>query len=680
MASSAACLQFFSIWRPDISSMPLQRYEGGIIVSEFSDLRANPRCLIEGQAMATRAIFGRIATKDRAERESNGNEVLKRATPLSTDFATGKLGTGQALGFDPYDLTLTPERILAWGEVASTEAIAQCWANVLGGRWVVPAGEHELLAAKGACFLALATIEAQQARAQGDRSFQGFAPFIRSLLDGSAAFSPPVAAESPSLPSSRFSPPSSTTTPSSPPPLLFPSGRLRSSSSPIVSDRFTSSSFNLVIPVQPPHPAGFSDLSSKSPSAISPTAAFSSVIGGEPFTPPSSPLSRRLPRRTSNLSVQTHASSSLHVLDEGEEDGAGGCTPAAAPSHSGDLASLDAAASTPRPTIIPLADPNSTSAGAGEGSSHSPKASLAVSRRKSLSVLAWDPKPPTRSASTSTSSSSSSSIAMTRSASTLISATRLPSPVIGRPRAGTDAGIRSGLTPLSTIFGVSPTAEEQQPMRRSDDSDYDAGIGSSSSVGVIGSARTPSSAGSSPTGIRRFSSASPVLSKSMAMSVSPALPSTESETATTHTMSELGGGGGVVEETGDEEEKRMRAWLQGHTAVPSEQEASVAASSGPPAPVVAEEEGHVGTEEQGEEQPQSTTTTVRLLGGRRCLVPPAYDRLKTLRAAHTRNEELLGLTQLAEVDEDLWIIYGALVEEYVRLRCNGRPLGSPLSS
>lgn len=666
--------------------MPLQRYEGGVIVPEFSDLRANPRCLIEGQAMATRAIFGRIATKDRAERESKGNEVLKRATPLSTDFATGKLGTGQALGFDPYDLTLTPERILAWGEVASTEAVAQCWVNVLGGRWVVPAGEHELLAAKGACFCALATIEAQQARTQGDRSFYGFAPFIRSLLDGSTTFSPSVAAESPSLPSSHFSPPSSATIPSSPPSLLFPGGRLRSSSWPLVgslgSDRFTSSSFNLVIPVHPPHQPGFSDLS-KSTGAISPTAAFSSAIGGEPFTPPSSPLSRRLPRRTSNLSVQTHASSSLHVLDEGEEDGAGGYTAAAAQSHSSDLASsLDAAASTPRPTIIPLADPNSTSAGVGEGSSRSPTASLAVSRRKSLSVLAWDPKPPTRSASTSTSSSSGSNVGMTRSASTLISATRLPSPVIGRPRAGTDAGIRSGLTPLSTIFGVSPTAEEQQPIRRSVDSDYGAGAGSSSSVGVIGRARTPSSAGSSPTGIRRFASASSVLSKSMAMSMSPASPSTESETATSNTMSELGGGGGVavVGETNDEEEKRMRAWLQGHASVSLERE--TAAASAAPAPAVAEEEARGKAEGDEEDQPHysNTTTTIRLLGGRRSIVPPAYDRLEALRATHARNEELLGLTQLAEVDEDLWIIYGALVEEYVRLRCAGRPLGSPLSS
>lgn len=149
--------QFFSVWRPaGLQGRSLYRFEAGEIVSEFSDLRANSRCLVEGQALQIRAIVGRIVTADRRNLLAQGRDQPMLSYASSLNFASDYRGAGDALGFDPFDFTLAPQRVHCWGKAASNHSIADCWSNVLGGKWVVdPADDTDLCVALGGAFVSL---------------------------------------------------------------------------------------------------------------------------------------------------------------------------------------------------------------------------------------------------------------------------------------------------------------------------------------------------------------------------------------------------------------------------------------------------------------------------------------------------------------------------------------------
>lgn len=97
-----------------------------------------------------RAFIGRVVTSDREAAESLESSttdpgqlpLLKKVAP-NVDFAKRRGPSYlSATQFDPYDVTLSPSRILAWKEDADDQdigvhpSLAECLVNVVGGRWV----------------------------------------------------------------------------------------------------------------------------------------------------------------------------------------------------------------------------------------------------------------------------------------------------------------------------------------------------------------------------------------------------------------------------------------------------------------------------------------------------------------------------------------------------------------
>lgn len=164
--------------------MPL-RFEDGILVSEFSDLRANVRCLIEGQALHARAKASRIITRDWVNIHRQGKFPSMKSYPSSLDFSTRHQGIGGLLGFDAYDYALSPLRILAWGRAASNASIADCWTDVVGGAWVCSLNQRgSIRIALGSAFIAIVKRDMpRQDQTGGSKS----TAFLRELLRGSPA-------------------------------------------------------------------------------------------------------------------------------------------------------------------------------------------------------------------------------------------------------------------------------------------------------------------------------------------------------------------------------------------------------------------------------------------------------------------------------------------------------------
>ena len=124
LPSHTHCLaQLFTLFVSSGPSKGLRRYENGTRVSEFNDLRANPRCVIEGQALGIRRVISQVMAQDR-------QRSLK---------VPGKTYQGAAgwLGFDPCDVSLIPSRWFAWGQVHGSESIIGIFAQVLGAPVVV---------------------------------------------------------------------------------------------------------------------------------------------------------------------------------------------------------------------------------------------------------------------------------------------------------------------------------------------------------------------------------------------------------------------------------------------------------------------------------------------------------------------------------------------------------------
>jgi hypothetical protein len=173
-----------------------------------------------------RATLGSIESRDRDQQEAEGQTVTLPSRLRSVDFATGYMGVGATLRFDPFDITLSPGRLLGWGAAAGNRSIADLWTSILGGRWVTSestvAGSDSPVvsrAAIGAAWVGLATLEASKARKHGD-PIPDFNDFIaNSLQSGYDAPKHDVIAAPQRSP--------------------IGTGRLRSSSSPSPSPRTT---------------------------------------------------------------------------------------------------------------------------------------------------------------------------------------------------------------------------------------------------------------------------------------------------------------------------------------------------------------------------------------------------------------------------------------------------------
>ncbi|KIY49659.1 actin-like ATPase domain-containing protein [Fistulina hepatica ATCC 64428] len=132
--------KLFSFWQLQGDDHPqnhvkgIYRFETGIKVTEFRDLRANPRCLIESQMLSLRVRWAQIL--------STG--VLgpkKSAVGPTPPPSSPKPAVSPSLGisFDPYDHTVLPNRIIATGAAANFPSVSNLLGDVFNAPVYVPA-------------------------------------------------------------------------------------------------------------------------------------------------------------------------------------------------------------------------------------------------------------------------------------------------------------------------------------------------------------------------------------------------------------------------------------------------------------------------------------------------------------------------------------------------------------
>ncbi|RDB21836.1 putative D-xylulose kinase A [Hypsizygus marmoreus] len=128
--------KLFSFWYLQADSYPFShvkgifRFETGVKVNEFRDLRANPRCLIESQILSFRVKWSRmIATGLLGSARKGG---ISPAPPLPGRSSSTLSSLG--LPFDPYDHIPLPSRIITTGAAANFPSVA----NLVGDAFNAP--------------------------------------------------------------------------------------------------------------------------------------------------------------------------------------------------------------------------------------------------------------------------------------------------------------------------------------------------------------------------------------------------------------------------------------------------------------------------------------------------------------------------------------------------------------
>lgn len=104
-------------------------------MSEFRDLRANPRCLVESQVLSFRVKWSRLISTGVLGSIRKAS-VSPTPPPLSgrSAFSLSSLG----LSFDPYDHTPLPTRILATGAAANFPSVANLVGDIFNAPVFVP--------------------------------------------------------------------------------------------------------------------------------------------------------------------------------------------------------------------------------------------------------------------------------------------------------------------------------------------------------------------------------------------------------------------------------------------------------------------------------------------------------------------------------------------------------------
>ena len=138
--------KLFSFWFLQADGFPFShvkgifRFETGIKVNEFRDLRANPRCLLESQFLSFRVRWSRILTSG-----IFGNTVGRGGTvpgsntinTSGTNLPPSKLG----LTFDPYDHSTLPARILATGAAANFPSVVNIIGDIFNTPVIIPTSQ-----------------------------------------------------------------------------------------------------------------------------------------------------------------------------------------------------------------------------------------------------------------------------------------------------------------------------------------------------------------------------------------------------------------------------------------------------------------------------------------------------------------------------------------------------------
>ncbi len=148
--------KLFSFWLLQGDSHPLShvkgifRFETGVKVNEFRDLRANPRCLVESQVLSFRVRWARMsatgalgAAVGRGRGSSSLVTSSAAASPgpgqrTSTPTLGGSPQSGLGLSFDPYDSSSLPARILSTGAAINFPAVASLVSELFNAPVFVP--------------------------------------------------------------------------------------------------------------------------------------------------------------------------------------------------------------------------------------------------------------------------------------------------------------------------------------------------------------------------------------------------------------------------------------------------------------------------------------------------------------------------------------------------------------
>lgn len=141
--------KLFSFWHLQNDSYPLGhvkgifRFETGVKVQEFRDLRANPRCLLESQTMSFRVRWSRLIQsgvlgpntgRNRPSTSTPSPIAAQKRPSQPPPAAPNNMG----LPFDPYDYNPLPSRILATGAAANFPSIANLVGDILNAPVLVP--------------------------------------------------------------------------------------------------------------------------------------------------------------------------------------------------------------------------------------------------------------------------------------------------------------------------------------------------------------------------------------------------------------------------------------------------------------------------------------------------------------------------------------------------------------
>ncbi|KAJ7723012.1 D-xylulose kinase [Mycena maculata] len=153
--------KLFAFWHLQADAHPhahvkgIYRFETGVKVAEFRDLRANPRCLLESQVLSLRVKYAKmLATGVLARSHPSSSHSQLQGAALASSNALSSIPTrapaprpapptSAALGlpFDPYDPSPLPVRILATGAAANFPAVANLVTDVFNAPVFLPTSQ-----------------------------------------------------------------------------------------------------------------------------------------------------------------------------------------------------------------------------------------------------------------------------------------------------------------------------------------------------------------------------------------------------------------------------------------------------------------------------------------------------------------------------------------------------------
>ena len=132
--------KLFSFWHLQGDGFPYShvkgifRFETGVKVNEFRDLRANPRCLLESQVLSFRVKWSHMISTGLLGSARKGGISPAPPLPGRSSSVLSSLG----LPFDPYDHTPLPSRVLATGAAANFPSVANLVGDIFNAPVFVP--------------------------------------------------------------------------------------------------------------------------------------------------------------------------------------------------------------------------------------------------------------------------------------------------------------------------------------------------------------------------------------------------------------------------------------------------------------------------------------------------------------------------------------------------------------